>query len=438
MHIVAVGLNHKTAPVELRERVSFAEAELSGVLTSLLGRGTFAETTVLSTCNRTEVYGCVADVDRSVTDAVAFLAERARATNGTIRSHVYVYEHADASRHLFRVACGIDSMVIGESQILTQVREAFEAAADAGAVRTVLRTLGRHATEVGKRARSETDIGVGRVSISSAAVDLAKNVFGDLAGHRVLVVGAGEMSELTLTHLIDAGVGSILVSNRTAEKAEALAQRFGGTAVPFERFTDHLVEVDIVITQTGSPEPILTPRPLQLAIRARRSRPLFLIDIAVPRDIDAAVGDLPNVFLFDIDDLKSIVDHHLSEREAETVKVEALISHQLAEFNRWFKGLEAVPLIQQLEAEFERLRQDELARLLRKAPALTQEQAEAVDAAMYRLKQKLIRAPIRAVRQLVENDADAEVLSLIREVYGLPGADEERPEGQPGTAEVPS
>lgn len=419
MHIIAVGLNHRTAPVELRERVAIGDDELAGWASNLGAGGAFAESAVLCTCNRSEVYGCVPDVETAVRRAIGLLADRAGWPPDRLSHHLYTHMHAEASRHLFRVACGIDSMVIGESQVLGQVREAFEKAGTLGCAGTVLTTLARHALEVGKQARAETRIGMGRLSVSSAAVDLARSVLGDLGGDRVMVIGAGEMSELTLTHLVDAGVRWIRVANRTPERAEALAERFGGEAIPFDEFPSRLGEADIVITQTGAREPLIGPAAVREALRARRSRPLVFIDIAVPRDVDPAVGDLANVFLFDIDDLESISAHHLAERQAEVVRVEALISNQLARFNRWLKGLQAVPLIQQLEAEFERVRQDELERALRRIRGLSPDQAAGIDQALHRYKQKLVRPPIEALKRLVEGDADEEVLAIFREVYGL-------------------
>lgn len=430
MHIIAVGLNHKTAPVELRERVAIGDDELAGLASSLAAGGVFAESAVLCTCNRSEVYGCVPDVDAAVKRAIGLLAKRATWPEDHLSSLLYTYVHAEASRHLFRVACGIDSMVLGESQVLGQVREAFEKAGALGSASTVLATLARNALEVGKQARTETNIGVGRLSVSSAAVDLARSVLGDLSGDRVMVVGAGEMSELTLTHLVDAGVRSIRVANRTHERARALAERFGGEAIAFDQFPGRLAESDIVITQTGAREPLIGPAAVREALRLRRSRPLVFIDIAVPRDVDPAVGDLANVFLFDIDDLEAISAHHMAERQAEVVRVEALISNQLARFNRWLKGLQAVPLIQQLEAEFERVRQDELERALRRIRGLSPEQAAGIDQALHRYKQKLVRPPIEALKRLVEGDADEEVLAIFREVYGLsaPQPDRDRPD----------
>ncbi len=414
MHIVAVGLNHRTAPVELRERVSFAPEDVPGLLQRALALPQVAEAAVLSTCNRSEIYACVAEAEEGCAEVRRFFCSCAGEAEEQIRDHLYAHLHASAARHLFRVACGIDSMIVGEAQILSQVKQAFRAAEQAGALGPHLRVLFQHALRVGKLARSRTEIGRGALSVSSAAVELARDVFEDLSQCRALVVGAGEMGELTLRHLIAGGVAGATIASRTFARAQEAAERVGGVPRSLEDIVALLAEADIVISQTSSPEPIITREHVRQAIRGRRSRPLLLIDIAVPRDVEPAAGELSGVFLFDIDDLQTVVAENFAEREREIAAVERLVSEQVEEFSRWMRSRDAVPLIQRIEQEAEQAQREELERALRKIPGLTEEQAAGVEEALRRLKQKLLFRPLRAIRELSGRGAYRELEVLRR------------------------
>ena len=317
MRVVVTGLSHKTATVQLREKLSFYGQSHEEVLHGLRDAVGLAECALLSTCNRTEIYALTAEEDWQER-LLEFLARHAGVMPGQLQSHLYAHEGTPAVRHLFRVASGLDSMVVGEGQILAQVREMLQTAQQAGATGTVVHTLCQSALAAGKRARTETEIGRGAVSISLAAVQLARQIFQRLDGRRVLLLGAGETGEQTAKMLVQDGAESrMLVCNRTHDRAVALAERFGGTAVPFEQLGDALARADIVISSTGAPKPIVTVAQVRQAMRARRGKPVFLIDIAVPRDVEQGVENLDDVYLYNIDDLQAVIEKNLAGRSEE-------------------------------------------------------------------------------------------------------------------------
>ena len=361
MHILTLGINHRTAPVEIRERLAFPESDQPSALARLVGDYGLHEAAILSTCNRSELY-LAADGDSGLAQVRRFLAECQGVDVEALESHFYQLNDSDAAVHLFRVASGIDSLVVGESQILGQVRRALEMAQQNGSARLLLNELFQRSLRVGKRARAETEIGRGRLSIGTAAVELAGQVFENLTGCCALLVGAGEMGALTAQYLVDSGVERLLVSSRTFTRSQSLASHLGGEAVPFEELAAQLATVDIVISATAAADYVIRPADLHRAMEQRRGRPLFLIDIAVPRDIDPAARDIDNVFLFDVDNLEQVVATNRQEREGEIRCVQAIIDHELKEFLHWFNALGTGPLIRALRQRAAHLQEQELTR----------------------------------------------------------------------------
>jgi len=419
VHILTLGLNHKTAPVEVRERLAFPPSTLETALQELARCDGLHEAAILSTCNRAEIYTVATHAGHGLETAQRFLGDFHHLRDEDFAPHLYRFLDADAARHLFRVACGADSLVVGESQILGQVRDALLAAQQSGTARLVLNELFQRALHVGKRARTETDIGRGALSVSSAAVELALQIFGALEGHRVLVLGAGEMSELTAQYLVDSGVRSVWVANRTHARAVQLAERFGGEAVPFDDFPQKMVETDIVISSTSAPHFIIEPTQLAGIMRQRRGRPLFLIDIAVPRDVDPAVRKMNNVFAYDMDDLEEVVASHRAERERELMKIEQLIEEEVRSLQRWLHALDAKPLICALQRQMEELRQAELEKWLRKLPHLSDQERQTIEALMRGFANKILHAPLVQIRQFATEPDGYLRLEAVRRVFNL-------------------
>ena len=409
--LTAVGLSFRSAPVELREQLAIGETELVSALGDL-GHGV-----ILSTCNRTEVYQAVGNVDR-IRDAAHFLRQRFGEVETSLRPHLYELEGERALRHLYSVAAGLDSMVLGEPQILGQVRSALEAAEAAGTADPLLSHAFRQAIRVGRRARAETFVGRHAVSVSFAAVELARQVFGDLDGCRALVVGAGEMGELTVRTLVDHGVGVVAVANRTLAHATALADRFGAEAVSLEGVVPSLATSDIVITSTDAPGYVFDRSELTSAMAAREGRPLFIIDIAVPRDVNPNVRGLDDVHLYDIDDLKALCDLNREGRQRETHRVQRIIDAEVDRFcDRW-RARQAVPTIVALRDQAERARQAELAEALSKLRHLSDADRATVDALTRAIVAKLLHRPTIALKNAASQASD-DALHLAREMFGL-------------------
>jgi glutamyl-tRNA reductase len=423
LHIISAGLNHHTAPVAVRERVAFAQPRLGDALHTLAGQPAVAEAAILSTCNRAELYCASFEPEVARRQVLEFVADYHRLDPADIHPHMYHLQDAEAARHLFRVAGGLDSMVLGENQILAQVKNALQLAREAGTLCGTLNELFQRSLHIGKAARSDTAIARGAVSISAAAVDLARNVFGDLSRCRALVIGAGEMSAQTLKLLCDYGVQSVVVANRTYQRAVELAELHGGAAVTFDEFPQHLAQTDIIVSSSSAPHPILTVEKIKAQLGARRGRPLFIIDIAVPRDVEAAVAELPNVYLFDIDDLEQVTSKYRQERAREVVKVEALVERETDRFMHWLSARGVTPLISQLRSKTETLRESELDRWLRKAPELTAEQEEVVRQMMRSFSNKLLHAPLTQMRQLAADQPEGEQVEWLRRLFDLDGED---------------
>ncbi|MFN3649339.1 MAG: glutamyl-tRNA reductase [Armatimonadota bacterium] len=423
MRVVLTGLSHKTAPVELREKLSLYGRSTEQTLHGLRDAAGMAECAVLSTCNRTEFYGISADEDWQE-HVLELTARTAGVSPGHLQEHLYSYEGTPAVRHLFRVASGLDSMVLGEGQILSQVKDALQTAQEAGTSGTVIHALFQHAISSGKRARSETEIGRGAVSISLAAVQLAKQIFQSLDGHVVLLIGAGETGEQTARMLLaDNARPKLVVCNRTQERAEALAAQYSGATVPYDRLGDALARADIVISSTGSPEPIL-PLPLaKQVMRARRGRPMFLIDIAVPRDVDPVVGELDDVYLYNIDDLQEVVEKSRAGRQAEAERVEGLIEEEIRKFQSWSRGLEVAPTIRQLQELAEQIIRGEHDRVGGRLSHLSQRDQDMVDALVRGVVNKLLRGPIVRLKQAADSGNGYREVESVRAIFGLHGDD---------------
>lgn len=427
-----LGLNHKTAPVEVRERLAFSPSEVPSLAQSLKQECDLAEVAVLSTCNRTEVVAWVhrltAGTPWRVMDAlISNAAARAERRASSIApqpflqpSHLYIHTNEAAVHHLFRVSAGLDSLVLGEPQILGQVRQALVLAEEAGTVGPFLRRLMETALRVGKRARSETAISEGAASISHAAVELASRVFGDLEGRNVLLVGAGKMGELAARNLAEHGISSIFVANRTFARAQELALSFRGKAVPFESLGAWLREIDIVITSTGAPDYVITEGMVKQALPARRGKPLFFIDIAVPRDVDPQVHRLQGVFLYNVDDLQQVVEANLGQREACIGEVEAIIAQERASFTGWLREREAVPVIAHMRQAAEAVRLQELERALRRLSHLSEADKEQVRALTVALTNKLLHGPTVRLKEELHSDDGWRVLEAAARLFGAP------------------
>ena len=422
MRIVLTGLSHKTAPVQLREKLSLYGRSPEEQLHSLRDAVGLAECAVLSTCNRTEIYGFTDEEDWQER-ILEHLSRQAGVGPGQLQEHLYSFEGTPAVRHLFRVAGGLDSMVVGEGQILGQVKETLQTAQEAGVAGTVVHTLFQHAIGSGKRARTETEIGRGAVSISFAAVQLAKQVFPRLAGHTVLLLGAGETGEQTARLLLaEQHPPALMICNRTAERAAALVAEIGGTAIPYDHLGEALVRADLVISSTGAPHPIVGVDLMRRTLRTRRGRPLLLVDIAVPRDVEAGVADLDDVYLYNIDDLQEKVAQSLQGRQAEVARVEELIEADLLKFQTWLRGLEVGPTIRQLQELAQAIVAGEQERVGGRLSHLSQRDREVVDTLVTGIVNKLLRAPILHLKEAAGSGNGYHEVEHVRAIFGLRGA----------------
>ncbi len=419
MKLVVCGINHNTAPVEVRERVAFEPQSLPAALRELSGRAGVEEAMILSTCNRVEV-AVAADDEADAGGAVEqFLAESRKVEPAFLRPHLYRHEDREAIRHLFRVAASLDSMVVGEPQILGQMKSAYADAKAHGALGGQLETVLTRAFSVAKRVRSETDIGRSAVSVSFVAVELAREIFGSLAGKRVLIVGAGKMSELAARYLHRSGADQIFVTNRTHDRAVEMARLFNGSIVEYDRFLARLPEIDIVITSSGAPHYILRKEEMRRVIEARRNRPVFLIDIAVPRNVEPSVNDLDNVFLYDIDDLQRVADSNRRERLKQAEEAEQIIEEEVERMVLRLKAREVTPTIVGLQQRLEELRQGELERARNRLGALTPQQEEALEALTRGLINKIAHAPIAEMRRQAASPDGLQTIDVIRRVFRL-------------------
>ena len=427
MTLALIGVNHKTAPIELRERLAIAKDALPDVIRALAGVPGVLECMIVSTCNRVEF---LAALDGTRVDLHGFLDRQFGLDPGMLAPHLYEHRDRQAIRHLFRVASSLDSMVVGEPQILGQVKDAFHAARETGTVSGQLESLLQSAFATAKRVRTETQIGSSSVSIASVAVDLARKIFGSLNGRTVFLVGAGKMSELAARHLVQQGAGTILVANRTIERARDMADRIGGRAgtriVPFNELHEAAAQADIVITSTGAPRPIFGPEHGHAFLHKRRNKPMFFIDIAVPRDVDPAMNKLEGIFVYDIDDLQSVAAGHLAERSRVAQDAESLVAAEVERFVERQRAVNATPAIVALQRQAEELRQAEHQRMQARLGTLTAEQMAAVEALTRGLVNKLLHQPMQAIKQAArENDATR--LEALCDTWSLPTVQEISP-----------
>jgi glutamyl-tRNA reductase len=419
MEIIVVGLNHKTAPIEWRERLHFPTDTLDGPLEKLAHYIEGGERVILSTCNRVEIYGHVQHLIHGSNRLQQFLSDYHGIVTETLTPYLYAHHGAAALRHLFRVVSSLDSLVIGEPQIAAQVKEAFAIARRADATGTIFNQVFERAFAVAKRVRTETHIGEQAVSVSYAAVELAKKIFQDLSAKTVLILGAGEMSELTAQHLISQGVGHLLVANRTWERAMELASRLQGEGVALAELSTYLHRADIIVSSTGAPDIIVYKADVQNALKQRRNRPMFFIDIAVPRDIDPAVHGLANVYLYDIDDLQHVVEENRKAREREAVLAETIITHEVEVVLKWFDEQQVVPAVVRLRRKAEAIRHQELEKLFSKLGPLSDSERQAIEAMSSSIINKLLHTPIVRLKQESQAKGGGRYLQALRDLFSL-------------------
>jgi len=420
MELFVLGLSHKTAPIDVRERLAVPERELPKVLEALGEVSELAERMFFTTCNRAEVYGVAEGPLAKAVEATRASLERYRnLDSAALAGALYAYDGADATRHVFRVASSLDSMVVGEPQILGQVKTAYTVARSQQATGIILNNLLEQAFHVAKRVRTETGIATAAVSISSVAVELARKIFGDLEGRTVLILGAGEMAELALRHLVDDGVRSILVANRSHDRAVALAEQFHGRAVTFDTFHQEMLEADIVISSTSAPHLILKKEDVQAIILERRHRPIFLIDIANPRDIDPGCNDVDNVYLYNIDDLQSVVSANLKARQREAERAEVIIEREVGVFQAWLRGLDVVPTIVSLRDRVEEIRAAELQKAMSRMGDLTPEQRETIASMTTAMINKILHQPMSELRRRAVHQDGHVYSAVLRRLFGL-------------------
>jgi glutamyl-tRNA reductase len=417
MKIIVVGLNHNTADVEVREKVAFNESRLEEGLRRFRELPEVEEAVILSTCNRVELYANVKDTVKASESIKTFLSEFHDINRASLDKALYIHDDVNAIRHIFRVAASLDSMVIGEPQILGQLKEAFEIALEKKTTGILLNRLMKKAISVAKRVRRETRIAENAVSISFAAVELAKKIFTDLSEKVFMLLGAGEMAELAARHLTRNGVKEVIVANRSYGRACELAKEFNGRPVKLDDFLQEMVRSDIVICSTGAPHYILLKDQMQRVMKDRKQRPVFLIDISVPRNIDPKINDLDNVYLYNIDDLQGIVDANMFERKKEAEKAEKIIEEEIEPFLKWLSSLDSVPTIVALREKAEEIKREEFEKLMNRFPDMEEGQKKAIEYMASAIMNKLIHPPTVALKEDPE-DKDL-MIAIIKKLYGI-------------------
>jgi glutamyl-tRNA reductase len=429
--LIALGISHKTAPLAVRERLALPEGRAAGVLRDLVAHPEIHEAVAISTCNRTEIYVVASDPVEAESAALSTLSRQAGIPPTELLSSLYSPREMDAARHLFSVAAGLESMIVGEAEIQGQVKRAYELALVEGATGPITNRLFRDALATGKRARTETAIGRARVSVSSVAVELARGILGELESRRVLVIGAGENGELTAKALRERGVETVFVANRRYDRAIGLAQRFGGEAVRFDDLPRQLEEADIVVSSTASPHQIVGREELELVMASRGGRPLLLIDIAVPRDIDPTVRELPGITLYDMDDLQREVARNLGSREAEMVHVNAIIDQEVDRFADWLASLDVVPTISALRERAEEIVQRVLRENEPRWESLSEADRARVELMARTIVGRMLHEPTLRMKGAAERGGSYVHLQALRELFGL---DPEPPDYESGAA----
>ncbi|WP_100331752.1 glutamyl-tRNA reductase [Bacillus xiapuensis] len=419
MHIIVVGLNYKTAPVEIRERLSFDDSDLERAMSELQQQKSVLENVILSTCNRTEIYAVVDQLHTGRYYIKDFLAKWFGLEKEEFSPFLFVREQEAAVEHLFRVTSGLNSMVLGETQILGQVRSSFLRAQAIQATGTVFNQLFKQAITLAKKAHAETDIGANAVSVSYAAVELAKKVFGDLSGKHVLVLGAGKMGELAIQNLYGSGATKVTVINRTFEKAALLAERFDGEAKTLQELQCALAEADILISSTGAKHYVLTKDRMAAVAKMRKGKPLFMVDIAVPRDLDPAISEIENVFLYDIDDLEGIVEANLAERQKAAERIEQMIESEIAAFHDWVNMLGVVPVISALRQKALAIQAGTMESIERKMPNLTERERKVLNKHTKSIINQLLKDPILQAKELAGDKHSKEKLDLFMQIFNI-------------------
>jgi glutamyl-tRNA reductase len=417
--IILIGLNHKTAPVSIRECLAFSHDETRSALGDLRAVPSIEEAMLFSTCNRVELLLAARAPEPAIDDVKSFLAHFKQLPLDDFQSSLYLYQGEDAVRHVFRVAASLDSMVLGEPQILGQIKSAYRAATEEKTSGVVLNRLLHKTFSVAKRIRTETGIGDHAVSISYAAIELGRKIFGDLQDKTVLLIGAGEMAELAVEHLIRHRSGRIFVANRTLERAMGLAAAYNGTAIGLEEIPDYLRRVDIIISSTGAKGFIIQKPEVKAVMRGRRNRPIFFIDIAVPRDIDPAINTLNNVYVYDIDDLKDVVDENIEDRNREAAKADRIIDEAVIHFRQWFQGLGVVPTIKALRSKIQDLARDEVGKTLQQMGHLSSQDQESIERMAEALVNKILHEPTRYLKSNGCQKDRARSLDVARKLFGL-------------------
>jgi len=419
MNLVLLGMNHRTAPVEVRERMNIPEERLAEAVSDLVHREGIREGLILSTCNRVEVVAAAEENLEAEPILQHFLADHHHCDLAPFQRYFYRHRQEEVVTHLFRVASSLDSMILGEPQILGQMKQAYGVARQAGGLNGPLNEVVNQALAVARRVRRETAVGSAAVSVSYAAVELAKKIFGSLQGKTIFVIGAGKMSELAAKHLLRSGASAIFVSNRTYERALELAQDFHGTAVPFEQLFETMNKADIVISSTGAPHFVVRKEQAEELLAARKNRPIFFVDIAVPRDIDPAVNELNNAFVYDIDDLEQVVEANKKQREREAAWAEQIVQQEVQRMMKRLASREVVPTIRALEERLNLIREGELERYRGSLATLSPEQRQAVDALTRGILNKVLHGPVTELKSGAGEPGQSHLVQLIQKIFGL-------------------
>jgi len=426
MHILVIGLNYKTAPVEIRERLTFNESDLVDAIKKLNAKKSILENIILSTCNRTEIYAVVDQLHTGRYYIKEFLSEWFGIDQSEFSPYLFAYEEDGAIEHLFNVTCGLQSMVLGETQILGQVRSSFLLAQQEATTGTVFNHLFKQAITLAKRGHSETDIGANAVSVSYAAVELAKKIFGSLNGKHVLIFGAGKMGELAAQNLHGNGVRKVTVINRTYEKAQDLASRFGGEAKTVEELQKSLIDADILISSTGAKDIVISKEMIAKVEKKRKGKPLFMVDIAVPRDLDPNIAELENVFLYDIDDLEGIVESNLQERKKAAQKIMLMIEKEIVDFKQWLGMLGVVPVISALRDKALSVQAETMVSLERKLSHLSDHDKKVINKHTKSIINQLLKDPILQAKEMAAGPDANQALDLFMKIFNIQGLVEEQ------------
>ena len=419
MELLVVGLNHKTAPIEIRECLAFPKDKMEEALSKIQSLPSLKENIILSTCNRVEVYAATRETEKAIHELKEFLSQYHGIPLKEFEKSLYFHIGEEAVRHIFRVASSLDSMVVGEPQILGQIKDAYDISQQTKTSGLILHRLLHRAFHVAKRVRTETKIGNNAVSVSFVAVELAKKIFDTLERKTVLLIGAGEMSELAAQHLVSGGIEKVLVTNRTYERAVNLSQQFKGEAIPFEEMSQGLRKADIVISATDAPQYLIRHDQVSRVMKDRRQKPIFFIDIADPRDIEPKVGDIENVYLYNIDDLQQVANENVQGREKEAQNAEAIVREEVAKFVHWYRSLDITPTIVALRKKFDEIRRKELQKTLSLHPNLSEKERKSLEALTSAIINKILHEPFILLKRNPENGASELYLDTLQTLFGL-------------------